>query len=102
MDGRGEKICTTGRLLPHPAALGRMAATNSYHGKLRDELLNGAIFYTLKEVKIPGGRTTTRYCHIVFLGIGDAASEGNGSRPGQERLNANSRTAGSVGHVSDH
>jgi len=51
MDGRGEKICTTGRLLPHPAALGRMAATNSYHGKLRDELLNGAIFYTLKEAK---------------------------------------------------
>jgi hypothetical protein len=69
-----------------------MEYNGSFEGKRRDELLNGAIFYTLKEVKIPGGRTTTRYCHIVFLGIGDAASEGNGSRPGQERLNANSRT----------
>ena len=45
----------------------------TFHGKLRDELLNGEIFYTLKEAKIlveSGGGITTRCGHIVLLGIG--------------------------------
>jgi hypothetical protein len=35
----------------------------SFYGKLRDELLNGEIFYTLREAKVltsGGGCTTTR------------------------------------------
>ena len=47
--------------------------TTKHFGKLRDELLNGEIFYTLKEAKIlieSGGDITRRCGHIVLLGIG--------------------------------
>ena len=34
------------------AAPGRTATAKSFNGKLRDELLNGEIFYSLKEAQI--------------------------------------------------
>lgn len=33
-------------------ALGKMATMNLYNGRMRDEFLNGEIFYSLKEVQV--------------------------------------------------
>ena len=38
--------------ISNPAAPGRTATCKSFNGKLRDELLNGEIFYSLKETQI--------------------------------------------------
>ena len=45
----------------------------SFNGKLRDELLNGEIFYTLKKPRSssnPGAATTTRYDRTVHSDTG--------------------------------
>src|SRR5690606_26610088 len=44
----------SGRRLPtsHPEAHGRMGYIESFNARLRDELLDGEIFYTLKEARI--------------------------------------------------
>ena len=45
----------------------------SFNGKLRDELLNGEIFYTLKEAKVlmeRGGSTTTLCARTARWGTG--------------------------------
>ena len=80
---------TSGPLYIEPGSLWENGYVESFNGQLRDELLDGEIFYTLKEAKVLIERWRQQYNHFrphSALGYRSPAPEAIEIRPPEMNL----------------